>query len=60
MIDTGLLSRPGHRWWFALVVLIALVALLMVSRHAPVRAFDIQPVAGEPVAPLTLTNVRAI
>lgn len=61
MIDAGLLTRPGaHRWWLLLVVLMAILALLTVTREAPVKAFDVQPVGSETPAPLTLTNVRAV
>lgn len=46
------------RWWVLLVVALAMTALAVVGREAPVRALDVQPVADPQTIP-TLTRARA-
>jgi hypothetical protein len=59
--DHGLLSRPGPlRWWMLLVVVIAMAALFMVGRHAPISALDPTPVNLEPAPPAALTHLLAV
>lgn len=61
MTERENMSRPGlFRWWVLLVVALAVAALALVGRDAPVRTLETQPVNAEPVSPPTLTDLRAV